>query len=47
MDHSIGKDLPSVAVESFEYFPGKGLVATLNNIEVLCLFFNTLKSASF
>ncbi|KAL9378292.1 hypothetical protein Peur_029627 [Populus x canadensis] len=33
VDHSIGKDLPSVAVESFEYFPGKGLVATLNNIE--------------
>lgn len=35
MDHSIGKDLPSVSVESFEYFPGKGLVATLNNVEVV------------
>ncbi|KAJ6740386.1 putative CADMIUM/ZINC-TRANSPORTING ATPASE HMA1 [Salix purpurea] len=33
VDHSIGKDLPSVSVESFEYFPGKGLVATLNNVE--------------
>ncbi|KAI5581848.1 hypothetical protein BDE02_07G044800 [Populus trichocarpa] len=33
VDHSIGKDLPSVSVDSFEYFPGKGLVATLNNIE--------------
>ncbi|KAF7828680.1 putative cadmium/zinc-transporting ATPase HMA1, chloroplastic [Senna tora] len=33
VDHSEGKDLPSVSVESFEYFPGKGLVATLNSIE--------------
>ncbi|MFQ6634326.1 hypothetical protein Gotur_010119, partial [Gossypium turneri] len=31
VDHSIGKDLPSVSVESFEYFPGKGLIATLNS----------------
>ncbi|XP_028764108.1 probable cadmium/zinc-transporting ATPase HMA1, chloroplastic isoform X3 [Neltuma alba] len=34
VDHSEGKDLPSVSVESFEYFPGRGLVATLNSIEV-------------
>ncbi|KAK8328348.1 hypothetical protein V6Z11_A11G245500 [Gossypium hirsutum] len=34
VDHSIGKDLPSVSVESFEYFPGKGLIATLNSAEV-------------
>ncbi|XP_058006180.1 probable cadmium/zinc-transporting ATPase HMA1, chloroplastic isoform X2 [Hevea brasiliensis] len=33
VDHSIGKDLPSVSVESFEYFPGRGLTATLNNME--------------
>ncbi|KAK6237700.1 hypothetical protein QUC31_003169 [Theobroma cacao] len=31
VDHSIGKDLPSVSVESFEYFPGRGLIATLNS----------------
>lgn len=28
------KDLPSVSVETFEYFPGRGLTATLNNTEV-------------
>ncbi|WCJ31276.1 heavy metal atpase 1 [Euphorbia peplus] len=33
VDHSIGKDLPAIAVESFECFPGRGLTATLNNIE--------------
>ncbi|QDP16882.1 hypothetical protein Tsubulata_009111 [Turnera subulata] len=33
VDHSSGKDLPSVSVESFEYFPGRGLTATLNNIQ--------------
>ncbi|CAJ1942905.1 unnamed protein product [Sphenostylis stenocarpa] len=33
VDHSEGKDLPSVSVESFEYFPGRGLTATVNNIE--------------
>ncbi|KAF5752867.1 cadmium/zinc-transporting ATPase HMA1 chloroplastic [Tripterygium wilfordii] len=33
VDHSVGKDLPSVSVERFEYFPGRGLIATLNNIE--------------
>lgn len=35
VDHSVGKDLPSVSVERFEYFPGRGLVATLNSIEVM------------
>ncbi|XP_037497092.1 probable cadmium/zinc-transporting ATPase HMA1, chloroplastic isoform X2 [Jatropha curcas] len=33
VDHSIGKDLPCVSVENFEYFPGRGLTATLNNME--------------
>ncbi|XVF61254.1 hypothetical protein PTKIN_Ptkin08bG0115500 [Pterospermum kingtungense] len=33
VDHSVGKDLPSVSVESFEYFPGRGLTATLNGAE--------------
>ncbi|XP_030486040.1 probable cadmium/zinc-transporting ATPase HMA1, chloroplastic isoform X2 [Cannabis sativa] len=33
VDHSVGKDLPSVSVESFEYFPGRGLIATLNSLE--------------
>lgn len=35
VDHSMGKDLPSVSIESFEYFPGRGLTATVNGIEVL------------
>ncbi|XP_050364118.1 probable cadmium/zinc-transporting ATPase HMA1, chloroplastic [Argentina anserina] len=34
VDHSEGKDLPSVSVESFEYFPGRGLVATVNGVEL-------------
>ncbi|MED6211264.1 putative cadmium/zinc-transporting ATPase hma1, chloroplastic [Stylosanthes scabra] len=33
VDHSEGKDLPSVSVESFEYFPGRGLIATVNSVE--------------
>ncbi|XP_019057411.1 PREDICTED: probable cadmium/zinc-transporting ATPase HMA1, chloroplastic [Tarenaya hassleriana] len=33
VDHSIGKELPSVSIESFEYFPGRGLIATVNGIE--------------
>ncbi|KAF8017358.1 hypothetical protein BT93_H2526 [Corymbia citriodora subsp. variegata] len=33
VDHCVGKDLPSISVESFEYFPGRGLIATLNNTE--------------
>lgn len=35
MDHSIGKDLPPVSVESFENLPGRGLFATISSIEVL------------
>lgn len=35
MDHSTGKDLPSVSVESFENLPGRGLFATLSSIEVV------------
>ncbi|XP_027074713.2 probable cadmium/zinc-transporting ATPase HMA1, chloroplastic isoform X1 [Coffea arabica] len=33
VDHSVGKDLPSVSVESFENLPGRGLFATLSSIE--------------
>uniref|UniRef100_A0A5B6ZEI3 P-type ATPase A domain-containing protein n=1 Tax=Davidia involucrata TaxID=16924 RepID=A0A5B6ZEI3_DAVIN len=33
VDHSVGKDLPSVFVESFENLPGRGLFATLSSIE--------------
>ncbi|XP_022885762.1 probable cadmium/zinc-transporting ATPase HMA1, chloroplastic, partial [Olea europaea var. sylvestris] len=33
VDHSMGKDLPSVSVESFENLPGRGLFATISHIE--------------
>ncbi|KEH31492.1 cadmium/zinc-transporting ATPase, putative [Medicago truncatula] len=33
VEHSEGKNLPSVSVENFEYFPGRGLTATVNSIE--------------
>ncbi|XP_010437243.1 PREDICTED: probable cadmium/zinc-transporting ATPase HMA1, chloroplastic [Camelina sativa] len=33
VNHSVGKDLPSVFVESFEYFPGRGLTATVNGVK--------------
>ncbi|KAK9109310.1 hypothetical protein Sjap_017370 [Stephania japonica] len=33
VDHSIGKDLPSIAVENFESLPGRGLFATLTCTE--------------
>ncbi|KAL3833295.1 hypothetical protein ACJIZ3_008031 [Penstemon smallii] len=33
VDHSIGKDLPSVSVENFENLPGRGLLATISGIE--------------
>lgn len=35
MDHSAGKDLPSVSIESFENLPGRGLFATISCIEVV------------
>lgn len=35
VDHSLGKDLPAVYVESFENLPGRGLFATLSSIEDL------------
>lgn len=39
VDHSLGKDLPNVSVESFENLPGRGLYATLSSIEVIsCIF---------
>jgi hypothetical protein len=34
LDHTIGKDLPEVGVESFECLPGQGLYATLSGIMV-------------
>ncbi|CAN4079723.1 unnamed protein product [Withania somnifera] len=33
VDHSTGKDLPSVSVESFENLPGRGIFATLSSYE--------------
>ncbi|KAJ4816369.1 Heavy metal ATPase 1 [Rhynchospora pubera] len=33
LDHSLGKDLPEVGVESFECLPGQGLYATLSGIK--------------
>ncbi|XP_026455941.1 probable cadmium/zinc-transporting ATPase HMA1, chloroplastic [Papaver somniferum] len=33
VDHSIGKDLPSLSVENFESLPGRGLYATLTGVE--------------
>lgn len=46
VDHSVGKDLPSVSIESFEYFPGRGLIATLNSIEVLHYFVTYILAVS-
>jgi len=34
VDHSLGKDLPSISIESFECLPGRGLFATLSGIKV-------------
>ncbi|CAM0909575.1 unnamed protein product [Alopecurus aequalis] len=33
LKHSVGRDLPVVAVESFESLPGRGVVATLSGIK--------------
>ncbi|KAG9440353.1 hypothetical protein H6P81_020518 [Aristolochia fimbriata] len=33
VDHSLGKDLPYVSVESFESLPGRGLYATLSGLK--------------
>ncbi|CAA0832815.1 Probable cadmium/zinc-transporting ATPase HMA1-chloroplastic [Striga hermonthica] len=33
VDHSVGKDLPPVSVQSFENLPGRGLLATISSIE--------------
>ncbi|KAG8384328.1 hypothetical protein BUALT_Bualt04G0106800 [Buddleja alternifolia] len=33
VDHSVGKDLPSVSIENFENLPGRGLFATISSIE--------------
>ncbi|KAF8088831.1 hypothetical protein N665_0529s0027 [Sinapis alba] len=47
VDHSIGKDLPSVSVESFEYFPGRGLTAIVNCVESVKLQKASLGSVEF
>ncbi|CAN6450882.1 unnamed protein product [Victoria cruziana] len=33
IDHSVGKDLPHVSIESFESLPGRGLFATLTGLK--------------
>ncbi|XP_026422880.1 probable cadmium/zinc-transporting ATPase HMA1, chloroplastic isoform X2 [Papaver somniferum] len=33
VDHSMGKDLPSMSIENFESLPGRGLYATLAGVE--------------
>ncbi|XP_075481405.1 putative cadmium/zinc-transporting ATPase HMA1, chloroplastic [Primulina tabacum] len=33
VDHSVGKDLPSVSIKSFENLPGRGLFATISTTE--------------
>ncbi|KAK8456035.1 hypothetical protein SEVIR_4G265200v4 [Setaria viridis] len=33
LDHSVGKELPAVAVESFECLPGRGVAATLSGVK--------------
>ncbi|RLN12927.1 hypothetical protein C2845_PM09G22300 [Panicum miliaceum] len=33
LDHSVGKELPVVAVESFECLPGRGVAATLSGVK--------------
>ncbi|KAJ6796066.1 putative cadmium/zinc-transporting ATPase HMA1, chloroplastic isoform X1 [Iris pallida] len=33
VDHSLGKELPSISVQSFESLPGRGLLATLTGIK--------------
>ena len=43
LDHSVGKELPAVAVESFECLPGRGVAATLSGVKVcvdLIIFLN-------
>uniref|UniRef100_A0A453SSR2 P-type ATPase A domain-containing protein n=1 Tax=Aegilops tauschii subsp. strangulata TaxID=200361 RepID=A0A453SSR2_AEGTS len=39
LKHSVGRDLPVVAVESFESLPGRGVVATLSGIKVTLFHF--------
>ncbi|KAK4367791.1 hypothetical protein RND71_011583 [Anisodus tanguticus] len=41
VDHSTGKDLPSVSVESFENLPGRGIFATFTSLEA----YNTMTPA--
>nr|CAB3468848.1 unnamed protein product [Digitaria exilis] len=39
LDHSVGKELPAVAVESFECLPGRGVTATLSGVKVTLFHF--------
>ncbi|XP_058070120.1 probable cadmium/zinc-transporting ATPase HMA1, chloroplastic isoform X3 [Magnolia sinica] len=39
VDHSLGKDLPYVSVESFESLPGRGVFATLTGVQVTLFHF--------
>ncbi|RLM56288.1 hypothetical protein C2845_PM10G19720 [Panicum miliaceum] len=39
LDHSVGKELPAVAVESFECLPGRGVDATLSGVKVTLFHF--------
>ncbi|OEL32907.1 putative cadmium/zinc-transporting ATPase HMA1, chloroplastic, partial [Dichanthelium oligosanthes] len=40
LDHSVGKELPAVAVESFECLPGRGVAATLSGVKVCVTLFH-------
>lgn len=45
----MGKELPAVAVESFECLPGRGVVATLSGVKVcvnLIICFNQKSSGN-
>ncbi|KAI3991179.1 hypothetical protein MKX01_022400 [Papaver californicum] len=52
VDHSMGKDLPTLSIENFESLPGRGLYATLAGVEVkqsvalalTCIIFAALPS---
>lgn len=49
LDHSVGKELPAVAVESFECLPGRGVTATLSGVKVcvdLMICFNQQPSGN-
>lgn len=47
VDHSMGKDLPSFSVQNLEYFPGRGLVATLDGTEVMIMLNQLIGLSTF